>query len=64
MEAIQGFDDDMECNPTGIRFCCSTNNDECTKLIAYNKVADYITRDISQTTLWEFKEIVSHQGTC
>ena len=45
-----------------IKFCCSINNDEYTELIACNKMADYITKDNSQTMLWEFEEIVSHQG--
>ena len=62
MESIKGFDDDMERNPTRIKFCCSINKNEYTDLIAYNEVADYITRDNSQTTFWEFEEIVSNQG--
>ena len=48
MEAIDGFENDMDCNPTRLKFHCSINNDEYTDLIAYNEVADYITRDNSQ----------------
>ena len=62
LEAIEGFDNNLEKNPTRIKFKCTTNNEEFTDLIAYNEVADYISRDNSQHTLWQFEEIVSHQG--
>ena len=62
VEAIEGFDDNLEKNPTRIKFKCTINNEEFTNLIAYNEVADYISRDNLQHTLWQFEEIVSHQG--
>ena len=47
VEAIEGFDDNLEKNPTRIKFKCTINNEEFTDLIAYNEVADYISRDNS-----------------
>ena len=42
VEAIEGFDDNLEKNPTRIKFKCSINNEEFTDLIACSKVAEYI----------------------
>ena len=62
VEAIKDFKDNLEENPTRIEFRCTINNKELTNLIAYNKIAEYISQDNSQHTLWQFKEIVSYQG--
>ena len=61
-EAIQDMDNDTASNPTRIKFKCSINNDQFEELIAYNEVVDYISRDNQQDTLWQFEEILSHQG--
>ena len=62
VEAIKGFEDNLEKNPSRIKFKCTINNEEFTNLIAYNEVADYISSNNSQHTLWQFEEIVLHQG--
>jgi len=62
LEAIQGFDDDLGRNPTRIKFKVSVNNDEFEELLAYNEVADYISRDDTSEVIWKFKRITGHQG--
>jgi hypothetical protein len=62
VQAIDGFDDDLERNQTWVKFRVSINNDNYTDLVAYNEVVKYISRDDSQDTYWEFEEIVAYQG--
>ena len=62
VEAIEGFDDNMECNPTQINFRCSINNNEYMELIAYSKVAATSQGTTPKLRFWEFEEIMSHQG--
>ena len=62
VKAIEGFNNNLEKNPSRIKFICTINNEEYTNLIAYNKVVEYISHNNSQHTLWQFKEIILHQG--
>ena len=62
IEAIEGFDNNLEKNPTQIKFKRTINHEEFSDLIVYNEVAEYISHNNSQHTLWQFEEIVLHQG--
>ena len=62
IEAINAHEDDVKNNPELLKFKCSVNNDEFEEILAYNDIIHHIYVDESSDIVWQFKEIVSHEG--
>jgi hypothetical protein len=52
----------VEDNPTRTKFCVSVNNDQSEEIITYNKLLNYIHKDLRIDIVWEFHRIISHNG--
>ena len=62
VKLIEDHENDVDKNPTRIKFLCSINNDTAEEVITYNQLLEYITRDEENPVVWKFRRITSHQG--
>ena len=63
VELIEDFENDVNQNPTLIKFVCKhVDGDKAEEIITYNQMLDFIARDEDTDITWKFKRIVSHQG--
>jgi hypothetical protein len=52
----------VEDNPTRTKFRVSVNNDQTEEIITYNKLLDYLAKDLEIDIVWKFRRIISQNG--
>ena len=62
VEAVNDHEDKVQSNPELLRFRCSINNDEFEEIMAYNDIVHHIYVDQDSDVVWQFKDIISHEG--
>ena len=62
VEAINQHDEKVKNNPELLKFKCSINNDEFEEILSYNDIVHGIYTDQESDIVWQFKEIISHEG--
>jgi hypothetical protein len=63
MQLIEDHEWLVEENTTRIKFRVSVNNNQAERIITYNKMLEYITKDAETDIVWKFRSIVSQQRT-
>jgi hypothetical protein len=61
VQLIDDHESSLADNPTRIQFRVSVNNDKADKIITYNKMLEYITKDKESDIMWKFQRIISHE---
>ena len=62
VEAINAHEDKVQKNPELLKFRCSINNDQYEEIMAYNDIVHHIYVDSESDVVWQYKDIVSHEG--
>ena len=58
------MEEDLEKNPTGLKFKLSVNNDQCEEILTHAEALDHIARDEESNidSEWKFRRIAAHAG--
>jgi hypothetical protein len=62
VQLIEDHESIVEDNPTRIKFRVSVNNDQAEEIITYNKLLDYLSKDLEIDIVWKLRRIISHNG--
>jgi hypothetical protein len=62
VQLIEYHDPMVEDNPNTIKFRVSVNNDQAEEISTYNKLLDYLAKDLETDIVWKFRLIISHNG--
>ena len=59
---IDNHTSQLEDDKDRIKFLLSVDHDTSEKIITYNQLLDYLSKDENNDVVWKFQRIVSHQG--
>jgi len=62
VKLLEDHENNVETNPTRLKFVLSVNDDQAQEVITYNKLLEYLAHDEEQDLVWKFRRITSHQG--
>jgi hypothetical protein len=62
VKLLEDHENNVENNPTRLKFVLSVNDDQAQEVITYNKLLEYLAHDEEQDLVWKFHCITSHQG--
>jgi hypothetical protein len=62
VKLIEDHENNVEQNPTRLKFVLSVNDDQAQEVITYNKLLEYLEHDEEQDLVWKFRRITAHEG--
>jgi hypothetical protein len=63
VQVIEDHKSMVKDNPTRIKFRVSINNDQAEAIITYNKLLDYLAKDLEIDIVRKFRRIIFHNGS-